>query len=111
MPSALITGVNGQDGSYLAELAARARLSKSSGWCARMRQSVSIASSTSVASSRSSRAVCWTMRCYGVCSSSIGPDEIYNFAARASSSQLLTDPTLTAEYNGLGRRADAGGDP
>jgi GDPmannose 4,6-dehydratase len=29
------------------------------------------------------------------------PDEVYNFAARASSSQLLTDPTLTAEYNGL----------
>jgi GDPmannose 4,6-dehydratase len=29
------------------------------------------------------------------------PREIYNFAARASSSQLFSDPLLTCEYNGL----------
>jgi GDPmannose 4,6-dehydratase len=31
-----------------------------------------------------------------------GPSEIYNFAARASSSQLFDNPTLTAEINAVG---------
>src|SRR5690606_27409891 len=29
------------------------------------------------------------------------PDEVYNFAARASSSQLLVDPVMTGDFNGL----------
>jgi GDPmannose 4,6-dehydratase len=31
----------------------------------------------------------------------VGPDEVYNLAARASSSQLHSEPVLTGEFNGM----------
>jgi len=100
MPSALITGVNGQDGSYLAEwLLGRGyeviglvredagdRLDR----VRHLRSQLAIVHG-SLLDDALLRRVLEQHR----------PDEIYNFAARASSSQLFTDPTLTAEYNGL----------
>jgi GDPmannose 4,6-dehydratase len=100
MPSALITGVNGQDGSYLAEwLLGRGyeviglvredagdRLDR----IRHLRSQLQIVQG-SLLDDALLRRVLEQHR----------PDEVYNFAARASSSQLLTDPTLTAEYNGL----------
>jgi GDPmannose 4,6-dehydratase len=100
MPSALITGVNGQDGSYLAEWLlgrgyeviglvredAADRLDR----IHHLRGQLKIVPG-SLLDDALLRRVLEQQR----------PDEIYNFAARASSSQLLTDPTLTAEYNGL----------
>jgi GDPmannose 4,6-dehydratase len=100
MPSALITGVNGQDGSYLVEWLlgrgyeviglvredAADRLDR----IRHLRSQLQIVHG-SLLDDALLRRVLEQHR----------PDEVYNFAARASSSQLLTDPTLTAEYNGL----------
>ena len=33
------------------------------------------------------------------------PDEVYNFAARASSAQLFDDPLATADINGVDRKS------
>ncbi len=100
MRSALITGVNGQDGSYLAEFLlgrgyhviglvredAANRLDR----IQHIRGQIEIVSGSLLDDVLLRRVI-----------EHHRPDEIYNFAARASSSQLLTDPTLTAEYNGL----------
>jgi GDPmannose 4,6-dehydratase len=100
MRSALITGVNGQDGSYLAEfLLARGyrviglvredagdRLDR----IRHIRSQLDIVPGDLLDDALLRRVL-----------EAHRPDEVYNFAARASSSQLLTDPTLTAEYNGL----------
>ncbi|WP_116812578.1 GDP-mannose 4,6-dehydratase [Steroidobacter cummioxidans] len=101
MPSALITGVNGQDGSYLAELLlergyaviglVREDAGDRLGHIQHLRSRIEIISG-SLLDDALLRRILEQHR----------PQEIYNFAARASSSQLLTDPTLTAEYNGLG---------
>lgn len=100
MRSALITGVNGQDGSYLAEFLlgrgyqvvglvredAGDRLAR----IQHIRSQVEIVPGSLLDDAQLRRLL-----------EQHRPDEVYNFAARASSSQLLTDPTLTAEYNGL----------
>jgi len=98
MPTALISGVNGQDGLYLAELL----LSK--GYrvtgtvrgqdiyqpMIQLREKLEIVESDLVNQGlledllRDRR-----------------PDEVYNLAARASSSDLWTDPVLTGGVNGL----------
>lgn len=100
MRRALVTGINGQDGSYLAELllergygviglvreGAADRLAN----IQHIRHGLEMIEGSLLDDSLLRRVLCEHR-----------PDEIYNFAARASSSQLLTDPTLTAEYNGL----------
>jgi GDPmannose 4,6-dehydratase len=100
MRSALITGVNGQDGSYLAEFLldrgyrviglvredAGDRLDR----IRHIRSQLEIVAGNLLDDALLRRVL-----------EQHRPDEVYNFAARASSSQLLTDPTLTAEYNGL----------
>jgi GDPmannose 4,6-dehydratase len=100
MRRALVTGINGQDGSYLAEyLLARGyqvvglvredagdRLDR----IRHIRSQLQIVQG-SLLDEALLRRVFEQHR----------PDEVYTFAARASSSQLLSDPTLTAEYNGL----------
>ncbi|WP_129777730.1 GDP-mannose 4,6-dehydratase [Peristeroidobacter soli] len=100
MRSALITGINGQDGSYLAELLldrgyrvvglvredAGQRLDR----IQHIRSQLEIVPGSLLDDASLRRLL-----------ERHEPEEIYNFAARASSSQLLTDPTLTAEYNGL----------
>ena len=109
MRSALITGVNGQDGSYLAELLLErgyeviGLVREDAG--ERLRSHPS----SSQPASRSSRAVCWTTRCYDGCSKQYRPDEIYNFAARASSSQLLDRSHADRRVQRPRGRAAAGG--
>lgn len=100
MRRALITGVNGQDGSYLAE------------WLLDQNYEV-IGLTREGAESRLDRIRHIRPRIKLVQGSLLDdnflrrtleehrPDEIYNLAARASSRQLLVDPLLTAEHNGL----------
>lgn len=100
MPSALITGVNGQDGSYLAELLlergyevvglVREDAGDRLGRIQHLRSQIQIIPG-SLLDDALLRRILEQHR----------PREVYNFAARASSSQLLADPTFTAEYNGL----------
>lgn len=100
MRRALVTGVNGQDGSYLAELLlergyeviglVREDAGERLGRIQHIRSQLGIVQG-SLLDDALLRRVLEEHR----------PNEIYNFAARASSSQLFTDPTLTAEYNGL----------
>jgi GDPmannose 4,6-dehydratase len=103
MTTALITGINGQDGSYLAELLIRKRYRVMGtvrryldrrGNHDRLRsvpKDVEILESDLVENS-SIDALLNRFR----------PDEVYNLAARASSSELWTDPISTGEVNALG---------
>lgn len=100
MPRALITGINGQDGSYLAELlldrgyrviglmreGAVARQQRIS----HLRERIELVSGSLLDE--------WFLR---EIIARYQPEEIYNFAARASSSQLFVDPVLTGDFNGL----------
>ncbi|HEY0687107.1 MAG TPA: GDP-mannose 4,6-dehydratase [Steroidobacter sp.] len=100
MPRALITGINGQDGSYLAELlldrgyrviglmreGADARAQR----IGHLRSQIEVVTG-SLLSEDLLRKIIAEHR----------PDEIYNFAARASSRQLFVDPVLTGDFNGL----------
>jgi GDPmannose 4,6-dehydratase len=100
VPTALITGITGQDGSYLAEFL-----------LARNYRVVGLVRPDSP--ERGPRLEACQDRVELVCGSlsdqprlqaiieEIRPTEIYNFAARASSSQLFNDPLLTSEVNGL----------
>jgi GDPmannose 4,6-dehydratase len=99
MPTALITGINGQDGSYLAEFllakgyrvvgttrprsTERSLLPPTGDGC----ESVE-------ADLLSQEAVEGLLRDYR-------PDEVYNLAARASSRDLWTHPVSTGDLNGL----------
>lgn len=99
MPTALITGINGQDGSYLAELL----LSKGYRVVG-----------TTVDQNHDQYRISHVREKIEVLEvdllSQIGieeivadyqPEEIYNLAARASSRDLWSDPILTGEVNGL----------
>ena len=100
MRRALVTGINGQDGSYLAELLlergyeviglVREGAGDRLGRIQHMRNELEVIEGSLLDDALLRRVL-----------ADHRPNEIYNFAARASSSQLLTDPTLTAEYNGL----------
>jgi GDPmannose 4,6-dehydratase len=97
---ALITGVNGQDGSYLAELlleegyrvlgtvrpASRSNLQR----IEHIKDRIEIFD-LDLLDRPSMQRIIDEQR----------PSEIYNLAARASSTQLHADPVLTAEYNGV----------
>lgn len=99
-PSALIAGVNGQDGSYLAELLlakgyrvlgtvrpdSRQRLAR----IAHIVKDLRVLDLDLMNRPAMQRII-----------EEHRPAEIYNLAARASSSQLHVDPVLTAEYNGI----------
>jgi GDPmannose 4,6-dehydratase len=99
MPTALITGVNGQDGSYLAE----SLLSKGyrvigttpdqnidQDRILHIRENIDIVEANLLDQEQ----VEDVLRKYK-------PDEVYNLAARASSSELWTQPVLTGELNAL----------
>ncbi|WP_129645549.1 GDP-mannose 4,6-dehydratase [Peristeroidobacter agariperforans] len=100
MRRALVTGINGQDGSYLAELLlergyevlglVREDAGDRLGRIQHIRNRLEIVAGSLLDDALLRRLLAERR-----------PNEIYNCAARASSSQLLTDPTLTAEYNGL----------
>lgn len=100
MPRALITGINGQDGAYLAEFL----LDRGYHVIGLMREG---------GEARQHRIVHLEDRIDRVVGSLLDeeflrgligkyrPNEVYNFAARASSSQLFVDPVLTGDFNGL----------
>jgi GDPmannose 4,6-dehydratase len=99
MPTALITGVNGQDGSYLAEFL-----------LAKGYRIVGTATNLSATHTRipllqqAIELVEMDLLNQAAVEDILGqskPDEVYNFAARASSRDLWTDPVTTGELNGL----------
>ncbi|MGI9101553.1 MAG: GDP-mannose 4,6-dehydratase [Terriglobales bacterium] len=98
MNTALITGVNGQDGSYLAELL----LGRGYRVAGTVREASSLARIEHLGSRveivrfdlAHGREIENLLRQFQ-------PAEFYNLAARASSSELWTDAALTGEVNGL----------
>ncbi len=102
MTTALITGINGQDGSYLAELLLDQgyRVIGTVRTCSigtgdharveRLPRAIEIVESDLVGES-SVDSLLLRLR----------PDEVYNLAARASSSELWTDPISTGKRNAL----------
>jgi GDPmannose 4,6-dehydratase len=100
MPTALITGITGQDGSYLAEflLTRGYRVvglirPDSPGPHERLdsiRSRIDLVEASLLDRARLQSII-----------EEYRPSEIYNFAARASSSQLFSEPLLTSEFNGL----------
>jgi GDPmannose 4,6-dehydratase len=97
MPTALITGISGQDGSYLAELllskgyrVVGTALDKLSGQHNPDLERIEIVETDS----RDQHIVHDLLQSYR-------PDEVYNLAARASSRDLWTHPALTGDINGL----------
>lgn len=100
MRIALITGITGQDGSYLAELLlskgyrviglVRPNGQQSYGRIEHLRKDLDLVPVSLLDEKGILRAI-----------ERYRPNEIYNFAARASSSQLFADPIATGDYNGL----------
>jgi GDPmannose 4,6-dehydratase len=99
MPVALITGVNGQDGSYLAEFLLQkgyhvvgTTLNRNINQerILHLREKIEIVETDLLAQMLLEDIL---RKCK--------PDEVYNLAARASSSEFWTQPVLTAELNAL----------
>ena len=100
MATALITGINGQDGSYLAELLlgrgyrviglARPQGVQRAESCGTTPAGAEIL----YADLRDEQRLRAIIEQYA-------PREIYNLAARASSAQLFDEPLLTGDVNGL----------
>ena len=100
MTTALITGITGQDGSYLADFLlargyrviglVRPDSPEPHERLANIRQYLTLVQGSLLDQPRLQSII-----------EEYRPAEIYNFAARASSSQLFSDPLLTSEYNGL----------
>jgi GDPmannose 4,6-dehydratase len=99
MPIALITGVNGQDGSYLAEfllskgyhvVGSMPHRNTDQERILQIREKIEIVETDLLNQEQLED----TLRKHR-------PDEIYNLAARASSSDLWTKPVLTGELNAL----------
>jgi GDPmannose 4,6-dehydratase len=99
MPTALITGVNGQDGSYLAEfllmkgyevVGTTLRGNSDQDRILHIREKIEVIQSNLQEQSLLED----ILRTYK-------PDEVYNLAARASSSELWTEPLLTGDVNAL----------
>ena len=100
MRTALVTGVNGQDGSFLTELL--------------LNEGYRVVGTTSHQNTDRRHMVCAPERIKIVETSPADhawmecilreykPTEVYNLAARASSSHLWSDPIVTAEQNGRG---------
>lgn len=98
--TALVTGISGQDGSYLAELLlergyrvvgiSHTPLSHSRPWIDRLRKRIQFTSLPIVDVAK-----------FQALLKEYRPREIYNCGARASSSHLFSDPVLTAEVNGM----------
>jgi GDPmannose 4,6-dehydratase len=99
MPVALITGVNGQDGSYLAEfllqkgyhvVGTTLNRNINQEHILHLREKIEIVETDLLAQTLLEDIL---RKCK--------PDEVYNLAARASSSEFWTQPVLTAELNAL----------
>jgi GDPmannose 4,6-dehydratase len=100
MRTALITGINGQDGSYLADLL----LSKGYRVAGVLRPGTA-SGQPRIAhlGSRIRLVECdmSDMAALRALFAEVRPAEVFNFAARASSAQLADDPVHTGEVNGL----------
>ena len=101
MPTALITGITGQDGSHLAELL----LAKGYRVCGMVRR----ASTENfqriehlATASSSSRATCSTRRRSPASWNKSQPDEVYNLAAMSFVPTSWQQPVLTAEFTAVG---------
>jgi GDPmannose 4,6-dehydratase len=100
MPTALITGINGQDGSCLAELLLkrgyrvvglmRPDATTRQQRIDHLRQRIEVAKGSLLDEACLRRII-----------EQYRPNEVYNLAARASSSQLFADPVQTGDFNGL----------
>jgi GDPmannose 4,6-dehydratase len=100
MQTALITGITGQDGSYLAELLlakgyrviglVRPDAPEESPRISPIRHRIELVRASLMDQSQIQSVV-----------EKYRPTEIYNLGARASSSQLFSDPLLTSEFNGM----------
>lgn len=99
MPTTLITGVNGQDGSYLAELllfkgyriiGTTSNHNAGQERILHIREKIEIVE-TDLLDQGMMEDILHRYK----------PDEVYNLAARASSSELWTEPALTGELNAL----------
>jgi GDPmannose 4,6-dehydratase len=100
VPTALITGITGQDGSYLAEFLlargyrviglVRAESEQPIDRLAAIREHLTLEEASLLDQKQLQSIV-----------EKYAPSEIYNLAARASSSQLFSEPLLTCEFNGL----------
>jgi GDPmannose 4,6-dehydratase len=100
MAVALITGINGQDGSYLAELL----LAKGYEVCGTVRDLESSDVSRIGHLLDNLTIIQWNLadeKSWAPLLEELRPNEIYNLAARASSATLFDDPVLTAKVNGL----------
>jgi len=100
MKTALITGINGQDGSYLSELL----LDRGYRVIGLARSPVGSNEESSSATTGGAEIICGDLRDeqqLRVILERYAPKEIYNLAARASSSQLIDQPLLTGDVNGL----------
>jgi GDPmannose 4,6-dehydratase len=99
MPTALITGINGQDACYLAEFlltkgyrvigTTRNQATDQKRTC-HLRERIEIVETDLL---NQDRVECLLVACK--------PNEIYNLAACASSRELWTQPVMTGELNGL----------
>lgn len=100
MPTALITGVTGQDGSYLAELL----VAKGYHVIGAVRPGQNAKASLPVALQDRVELIAWDMldqhRMEAVLAE-CHPSEIYNFAAYSSGAGMFDDPVAVGEVNGL----------
>lgn len=100
MPTVLITGITGQDGSYLAELL----LAKGYRVIGAVRNSQNAVKSIPAVLKNSIELISWDMldqRCMTEVLAEYCPSEIYNFAAYSSGAGMYDDPVEVSEVNGL----------
>src|SRR5712675_756850 len=99
MPTALISGINGQDGSYLAEfllskgyevIGTTPNANTNQEHILKIREKIEIVEANLL-----------DQHLLEDILRNRQPDEVYNLAARASSSELWTEPVLTGELNAL----------
>lgn len=97
---ALITGIAGQDGSYLAELL----LAKGYRVIGAARDQHKVRAALPVEVADAVQLVAWDMLDQLVMTETLAqfrPDEIYNFAAYSSGAGMYEDPVVVGEVNGL----------
>lgn len=100
MPTALVTGITGQDGSYLAELL----LAKGYRVIGAVRDRQKAEESLPAGLRNSVELVAWDMldqRRMKEVLTEYRPEEIYNFAAYSSGTGMYDDPVGVGEVNGL----------
>ena len=101
MKRALITGSPARTGPTWPSCCWR-RATRSTAWSVARRRRSSSASSTCATGSRSTRATCSTTARSSTPCAPRNPDEVYNLAAMSFVAVSWIQPTLTAEFTGVG---------